>query len=201
MKFNSIISYVFHPIIFPIIGTVLYFIFLPRHIDSSVKNSIIVSTLITTYILPLIFIYLLKVLKLITTYDMETTEERKFPLLFFTILSYILGILLYRTNMINELAIYYFGMTITLLVAYLLLYKNFKISLHTIGVGGLIGFLIMFSYNYHLNLIIILAFFFILAGIIATSRLKLKAHHSKEVFSGFALAISAQVIASLIYNM
>lgn len=201
MKFDKIISYTFHPIIFPFIGTILYFILLPRHIGTEVKNSIIFSTLISTYIFPLIFIFLLKVLKLIDSYEMKTIEERKFPLLFFTLASYILGILLYRSNIVNELAIYYFGITITLLIAYLLLYRNFKISLHTIGIGSLIGFLMVLSNYYQLNLIIILSVLFVLAGIIATSRLKIKAHQSKEVFSGFILAVLSQVIVSFIYNM
>ena len=93
MKFNKLISFIFHPIVIPIVATILYFIFLPRHIDETIERSIILSSFITVYILPLIFIYLLKKLKLIETYEMVTIEERKFPLLFFTVLYYVLGIL------------------------------------------------------------------------------------------------------------
>ena len=201
MKFNKFISFVFHPIIIPIVGTLLYFIFLPRHIDENVERSIILSTFITAYILPIIFIYLLKKLNLIETYEMSTIEERKFPLIFFTVLSYVLGIILYRTNILTELSLFYFGFTLVLLISYLLLYANFKISMHTIGIGGLIGFIGLLSYSYELNLIILLAFLFVLAGVIATSRLILKAHQGKEVYLGFIIGLSTQIVAYLIYNI
>lgn len=201
MKYNKIISYIFHPIIFPIIGTIIYFILLPRHIEASVKNSIIFSTFITTYALPLLFIYLLKKLKLVNSYNMETIEERKFPLLFFTLLSYMLGILLLRTNMVSELSLLYFGMTFTLLTAYLLLYRNFKISIHMLGIGGLISFIGVVGYTYELNLILILAAAFVLAGLIANSRLQLRAHTEKEVYLGFALGFVTQIVVSIIYNL
>jgi len=200
MKFHKTVSYLFHPIVFPIIGTILYFIFLPRHIDSRTERSLILTIFITTYLLPMLFVYLLKKMEMIESYEMETTEERKFPLLFLTILSYLLGILLYRTHVVEELSVFYFGMTLTLLISYFLLYIHFKISLHAIGIGGLIGFLGVLSHTYKLNLIIILALFFIIAGAIMTSRIKLKAHESKEVYFGFTLGLLAQIIAYTIYN-
>lgn len=201
MKFYKTVSHLFHPIVFPIIGTILYFIFLPRHINSRSERSLILTVFITTYLLPMLFVYLLKKMKMIGSYDMETTEERKFPLLFLTILSYLLGIRLYRTHIVEELSVFYFGMTLTLLIAYFLLYARFKISLHAIGIGGLIGFLGVLSYTYQLNLIVILAFLFIIAGTILTSRLKLKAHEEKEVYLGFFIGLLMQIIACVIYNI
>ena len=201
IKINTLISFVFHPIIIPIAATILYFIFLPRHINETAERSIILSSFITVYILPLVFVYLLKKLKLIETYEMLAVEERKFPLLFFTILSYLLGVILFRTGIVPELALFYFGTTLVLLISYLLLYINFKISMHTIGIGGLIGFIGLLSYSYELNLIIILAILFLLAGVIATSRLILKAHLGKEVYLGFAIGLFSQLAIYFIYNI
>ncbi|PHR69157.1 MAG: hypothetical protein COA67_11460 [Lutibacter sp.] len=137
-------------------------------------------------------------MNMIQSYDMETTEERKFPLLFLTIISYLLGIMLYRTHIVEELAVFYFGMTLTLLISYFLLYIHFKISLHAIGIGGLIGFLGVLSFSYELNLIVVLALFFIISGAIMTSRLKLKAHEGKEVYLGFIIGLVIQIITSTI---
>jgi len=201
LKFSKIISYTLHPIVFPIIGTLLYFIFLPRHIDSHVKNALIVSVFIATYIIPLFFMFLLKRMKLIETYYIKTMEERKFPLIFLTVLSYLLGVMLYRTGIVPELSLFFFGITLTLLIAYLFTYIDFKISLHTIGVGGLIGFIALLSFAYELNLIVFLAFFFVIAGSIASSRLKLEAHKEKEVYLGFLIGLLSQVIVYVIYNM
>ncbi len=200
MKFYKTVSHLFHPILFPIIGTILYFIFLPRHINSRSERSLILTVFITTYLLPMLFVYLLKKMKMIKSYDMETTEDRKFPLLFLTIISYLLGIKLYRTHIVEELAVFYFAMALTLLISYFLLYMHFKISLHAIGIGGLIGFLGVLSFSYELNLIVVLALFFIISGVIMTSRLKLKAHEGKEVYVGFIIGLLLQIITYAIYN-
>ena len=200
MKFYKIISSVFHPILFPIIGTILYFIYLPTFIPSTYKNTLILIVFITTYLLPMLFVYLIKKMKMIENYDMETTEERKFPLQFLTLIAFLLGIVLYRTGMVNELALFYFAMGTTLLISYFLLYTHFKISLHAIGIGGLIGFLGILSFTYQLNLIAVLALFFIISGVIMTSRLKLKAHEEKEVYIGFAVGLLLQIITYLIFT-
>ena len=200
MKFYKTVSAVFHPIIFPIIGTILYFIILPRHINSRSERSLILTVFITTYLLPMLFVFLLKKMKMIESYDMETTEERKFPLLFLTIISYLLGMMLYRTNIVDELALFYFAMALTLLISYFLLYIHFKISLHAIGIGGLIAFIGILSFTYQLNLLAVLTLFFIIAGIIMTSRLKLKAHEGKEVYIGFIVGFLLQIITSMVFN-
>lgn len=200
-RFSKIISHTLHPIVFPIIGVFLYFIFIPRYISSSTKRTLLISIFISTYILPIVFMYLIKRLKFIDSYYLKTIEERKFPLLFFTILSYLLGILLYRIHIVPGLALFFFGVTLTLLIAYLLTFVNFKISLHTMGIGGLIGFLGLLSYTYEVNLIGVIAFFFVIAGYIASSRLKLEAHEEKEVYFGFIVGLAMQLIVYSIYNM
>lgn len=200
MKFYKTVSHLFHPILFPIIGTILYFIFLPRHISSRSERTLILTVFITTYLLPMLFVYFLKKMKMIESYEMETNEERKFPLLFLTIISYVLSLMLHKTQIVEELAVFYFAMALTLLISYFLLYIHFKISLHAIGIGGLLGFLGVLSFSYELNLIVLLALFFIIAGIIMTSRLKLKAHEGNEVYIGFIIGVLSQIITYIIYN-
>ncbi|AOW21455.1 hypothetical protein [Urechidicola croceus] len=200
MKFNKFISFIIHPIIFPIVGTLLYFILLPRHVDKQVERLIILTVFVGTYILPLLFMSILKKMNIIDSFQLFTIKERKYPLLFFVALSYILGIMFFRALVVKELSLFFFGMTLAIFSAYLLLYINFKTSLHTLAIGGLIGFIGILSYTYQLNLILILVTFFILAGIIGTSRLKLNAHLGKEIYIGFLIGLSTQIIAFLIYN-
>ncbi len=192
LKLSKIISYTLHPVVFPIIGTLLYFIFLPHHIDPSIKNRLIMYVFVVSYILPLFFMFLLKRLKLIENYRIETIDERRFPLLFLTVLSYSLSILLYRSTLVPELAVFFFGTTLTLSIAYFMIYINFKVSLHTIGFGGVIGFLALISYAFKLNLILVLSLGFVIAGYIASARLNLKAHTEKEVYFGFLIGVLSQ---------
>jgi hypothetical protein len=132
---------------------------------------------------------------------MTTIEERKFPTILFISISIFIGYWLYKTTVVNLLALFYFGYGICLIGSYILLYFNRKISLHTAAIGGLVGFLIYLSLYYKINLTILLIVLFILSGIIASARLKLNAHILKEVFWGYLLGLFSQVIVFLIYNI
>ena len=199
MKFSKFISYFFHPINFPILGSILYFLLLPEYIFKPQEHLIITVLLIGTYIFPLFLLILLKRFGMIDSYHMVTIEERKFPTLLFITTCYILGNWLFKSTVVDILSLFYFGYGLVLISTYILLYNNFKISLHTAAIGGLIGFLICFSYHYKINLIILLSIFFLISGFIASSRLRLQAHTSLEVVFGYMIGLISQFIVYYIY--
>ena len=199
MKFSKFISIFFHPINFPIIGALIYFLFRPKYIFKPQEYTIMSVILIGTYIFPIAFLIVLKRYKMINSYHMVSIEERKFPTLLFTAISVLIGNWLFKTKIVDLLAVLFFGYALAFIISYIFLYFKQKISLHTAAVGGLIGFLIYYSYYYQINLIIILAIFFILSGFIASSRLRLKAHSAREVFLGFFVGLINQFILFFIY--
>ena len=60
MKFSKFISYFFHPINFPIIGSILYFLLIPEHIYKQQEHLFITIILIGTYIFPLFIVLIMK---------------------------------------------------------------------------------------------------------------------------------------------
>lgn len=201
MKLAKFISYFFHPINFSIIGALLYFLFIPKYIYKPLEHTILIVLFIGTYVFPMLLLYLMKKFGLIHSYHMATIEERKFPTLLFISISIFMGYWLYRTTVVNLLSLFYFGYGMCLIGSYILLYFNLKISLHTAAIGGLIGFLIYFSYHFEINLIVLFMGLFILAGIIASARLRLNAHILSEVFWGFFIGILSQLIVYSIYSI
>ena len=199
MKLARIISIIFHPILIPISGSLLYFISIPNHIPQEFALRILGIIFITTYIIPLLLLYFLKKVKLIQSFYLESINERKFPILFFIILSLLLGKLLLQTKVVDLLAISFFGSALALSTVYLLFFKEIKTSLHALGISGLIGFISFLSFNYKNNLLIILIILIVLFGIIASSRLKLKAHSLNEIFIGFSIGILSQLITYSFY--
>ncbi|UMB53416.1 hypothetical protein MKD41_13905 [Lutibacter sp. A64] len=199
MKFSKFISTFFNPINFPIIGAFIYFLFRPKYIFKPQEYTILSIILVGTYIFPIVFLVILKHYKMIHSYKIVSIEERKFPTILFTTISLLVGNLLFKSNIVNLLALLFFGYTIAFLISYVLLYFNQKISLHTGAIGGLIGFLIYFSYYYEINLILIIAFFFVLSGVIASTRIRLKANTLLEVFLGFFISIISQFFIYGIY--
>jgi membrane-associated phospholipid phosphatase len=201
MKFSKFISYFFHPINFSIIGAFLYFVFLPKFIFKPQEHLILAVVFISTYVFPLILLFLMKHFKMIQSYHMITVEERKFPTILFISISFFVGIHLYKTQIVNILSLFFIGYGLCLVGAYIFLYFKQKISLHTAAVGGLIGFLIYYSYFFELNLIYLIAFFFLLSGVIASARLKLGAHSLREVIIGFLIGFGTQLIVFFAYSI
>jgi hypothetical protein len=199
MKFSKFISIFFHPINFPILGTLIYFLFLPKYIFKPQEYMIVSVILIGTYVFPIVFLFLLKRFGMINSYHMVTIEERKFPTLLFISITYILANWLLKTSLVDILSLLFFGYGFGFLISYIFLYIKIKISLHTAAIGGLIGFLIYYSYNYQINLIPVFVVLFLLSGLIASSRLRLKAHTSKEVFLGFLSGMASQFLVYCIY--
>ncbi|MFD1293263.1 hypothetical protein ACFQ5N_05385 [Lutibacter holmesii] len=199
MKFSKLISYFFHPINFSLIGTLLYFLFVPKYIFIQQKYIILVVLFLSTYIFPLILLLLMKRFGLIQTYHLTSIEERKFPTILFISICIFIGQWLLKASIVNILALYYIGFAWCLIISYIFLYFNKKISLHTAAIGGLIGFLLYFSYYFKINIILLLVGFFILSGIIATARLELKAHTMIEVVLGYILGILTQLLVFGIY--
>lgn len=201
MNLNKIVSYTLHPILFPIIGTLLYFILLPKHTSKQLEITIIGLVFTSTYIVPLLFLLTLKKSEVIKSYHLEEIQERKFPLMFFISIAFLLSTLIKKSQSTVELSLFFYGMTLAMSIAYLLLFLKFKASLHMVGIGGLIGFFIFFSYEFEVNLLILISILFIFAGIIATNRLKLKAHQLKEVYWGALIGVCSEIGVYVIYNM
>lgn len=199
MKFSKFISYFFHPINFPILGSILYFLLLPEYIFKPQEHLIIAVIFVGTYVFPIFLLILLKRFGMIESYHMKNIEERKFPTLLFISISYILGNWLYKSTVVDVLSLFYFGYGLVLIFAYIFLHFKIKISLHTAAIGGLIGFLIYFSYYYKINLIILISVFFLISGFIAYSRLRLHAHSIREVFLGYTIGILSQFVVYFIF--
>ncbi|MCD6543021.1 MAG: hypothetical protein J7K34_00775 [Flavobacteriaceae bacterium] len=130
---------------------------------------------------------------MIKNYHLESINERKFPIIFFIILSIMVGKMLLKTQIVDLLGFSFYGISFALSIAYLLFKFNIKTSLHTLGIGGIIGFVIVMSYEYQLNFNLLIACLFILSGLIAFSRLKLKAHVPKEIYLGFIIGFITQL--------
>ena len=194
------ISYVLHPLLFSFLGSFLYLYMSPKHILKEQEYIILVIVFISTYIVPILLLALLKRVNMISDYHLRNIEERKFPILFFIMLSFLIGRAMVSTQIADLLAFSFFGVAFALSFTYLLFNIKIKTSLHTLGIGGLIGFVMVMSYEYRLNFNWLIAGLFIIAGLIGVSRLALNAHRPKEVYIGFLLGLISQFISFQIYQ-
>jgi len=131
----------------------------------------------------------------IKTNEVKTIDERKFPV-FLMIFNYLfLGQVLHNIWQMRELTILAYATAMGLLVVVLLLYTKTKVSLHMLGMTGLLGFVLVYGASYcYSNLLIALLVMF--TGALATARLYLKAHNYKEVLLGASLGLSLPIVLS-----
>lgn len=176
----------------PFFGTCLYFLIFPLNIDLYQVQVILTYIFLGTVLAPLLFLKLLKQFKLIENFQIPSVNDRKLPLLFFLVVAFAATKILSSYRILPDLTIMFIGITFISLIAYFFISLKFKISLHAISIGGVIGVILALSKLYRMNLIFLISILFLIAGIIITSRLKLKAHSNLEVYLGFTIGILLQ---------
>ena len=74
-------SYIFHPLLMPLLGTVLYFNVTPRYLEPELMRANLFAIGIITVLIPLVVFFLLKNLGVVETIYLKEVRERKFPLM------------------------------------------------------------------------------------------------------------------------
>ncbi len=194
---NSIlksISYIFHPLIMPLLGVLFYFYKSPRYIQEDIIKAKLVSLFILTVILPILLYFLLKTLGKVQSMYLSSTKERIIPLILncFVILIIIQRII--TPSQIIELYFFFVGILISTLACLILAILKFKASIHMIAVSGLFAFFTILSVHFSININGTLALLAIISGAVATSRLHLNAHTYVELIMGVFVGGIPQLI-------
>lgn len=191
MRIHKIISTLFHPIVIPTIGIIIYFLATIRPIGQYQKLITIFIVFGSTYITPLLLLITLKKTGVINSYQLKTRKERKIPLAIMVFLFYMLGNLFNKIKVLEEISMLFYATALGLLITYLLLNIKIKSSIHLLSMGLTCGFFIFSKLMSTESYILIIIILFLIAGLLASSRLHLKAHTVKEVYLGFFIGISA----------
>lgn len=193
-RFLKSISYIFHPLLMPLLGVIFYFSKSPRYIPIEIIRAKLVSLFILTIILPILLFLLLKTLGKVKSINLETTNERILPLaLNCIIILLVLQRILTQTQII-ELYYFFIGILISTMACLIMVIAKFKASIHMIAVSGVFMFFVALSVHFSININGTLALMVIITGAIATSRLHLKAHTYKELIMGLFIGIIPQLV-------
>ncbi|SDS20167.1 hypothetical protein [Gramella sp. MAR_2010_147] len=187
-------SYLFHPLWMPFLGSLFYFLFIPRYFPAEIVKAKLMAIAIITIFIPVVFYFLLKNLGKAKNIFLESVNERRWPLFFFVLLSFM--VLHQILNIYNYPGLFYYfvGIMISAALSYSLTWLNLKTSLHMVGISGLLMFIVGFCIYFHLYFIYTISFLMIATGLTASSRLYNKAHTSGELFLGFVIGVIPQLI-------
>lgn len=187
-KLSLLFSFLFHPLILPLAG-IIVLLYSGTHISSTppqYKKIIILLFVSGTLLLPLLTIPFFLFKKLISNIYMDERNDRLIPYSFAVIFYIFTYILLRRTPVCHYLHAYMLGCLMSVSVLFILNFK-WKISAHTIGLGGITALVAVTSVYMKINMMPLLLICIAASGITATSRLLLSAHSPAEIYSGFII--------------
>jgi len=193
MRWHKLISSILHPVVMPTIGVLLYLILSDLRIVFVQKLSLVGVVVVATYLIPVLLLVVLKSIGVIDSYQVKTIPERKFPVIFMIVLFFFVGKSLYNVTMIRDISFLFFGTCVGLILVYLIFSLQVKTSLHLLSMGSAVGYFIVFQFTQNITVIPIILIFIVLSGVLASSRLYLKAHTKKEVYLGFTIGVLSQL--------
>lgn len=183
--------------------------------DPKANGLLFISIMSLTVVFPLICIGLMSTLGLISGIQMESSKDRVGPMIAASIFYVWLFVNVRNNpNVPDIFTAFLLGTTVALFMAFFVNIFS-KISLHAIAAGGLVAamLLLKFGYDYYSFLLnisgvgtyiistdVLIIGAIIIAGIIGSARLVLKAHTSDQIFGGYLVGISAQLIAYMVLN-
>lgn len=142
----------------------------------------------------LLFLVILKALGVIKSFQVESIKERKVPLFLMLLIFYILGWVLIKIPAFKDLGILFYGTNLALIVTYILFFFNIKTSLHIMSMSSTLGFFLIYGTLNSISILPIAIIMIVLTGVLASSRLSLKAHKPLEIYLGFFLGITTQCL-------
>jgi len=193
-KILSFFSYLFHPIFIPLLGCLVYIAFSERFYSQEQYFLLLFQVVIITFFLPLSFFYLLRTFGKVDSIMMSEVQQRKIPLVMQMVLTYILIQKSITIERFPELYFFFLGGFVSTFIVFLLLYIRFKASIHMVAISALTFFVIGLSIHFQINILYTIASLFLLSGLIASSRLYMKAHTSLELMVGYACGVIPQVV-------
>lgn len=196
----TLVSYLFHPI-FLVPMMAAYLIYgvpsLYLGVNPGLKLQRLITVILNGLFFPLFCILLMKALGFIKSFRLRSPKDRILP--YITTLTLYFWLWMAMRNLPDtpvQMIAMIFGVFLAT-SAGLVINSFIKISMHAIGVGGLITFMLIMAYSSGVALPLTLSV--LIAGLVFTARMMVSDHTDRELITGFVVGILGQVIGFLVF--
>lgn len=186
------LSVVFHPL-FMVFYAVLIILYPFEHlVISNVQLQWVLLSLIFVFafVLPLLFILILRYFKIISSLTINKRAQRVFPYAFTASFYFFVWYLFSKISLLEGVpakAFLFGAIAITIL---LICNFRLKISAHTLAMSSICGLVLRLVYSYNeLHQLELLLLCIFLSGAVASARLYLNAHTWKEIAYGGGIGV------------
>jgi uncharacterized membrane protein len=198
-RIANILSYLAHPLLIPMLGLLVisnsgtYAADLDQRFTQFIYLSVFILTLMVPAGLIPLFIYS----GLTKNIHFSEKRERLIPL-YITFIFYLAAYLLIKKLPISQVyQKFLFAACLSILLVLMISYF-WRISLHLVGWGGLIGLVFSLSILFDKDLMLFLILSILLTGSIGFARLRLDAHTPLQIYSGFLVGFLTMLIVFII---
>lgn len=184
---SNIVSAIFHPLLWPVYSCIIILYLIPTwesvSLTNEIKRAIILIVAIFTFVLPSATIILLKVQKIISSYQLSEKQERKWPYLLTLLFNAGLLGLFSQLNLPLLISKILWVSTLSIALTFIMNLK-IKLSAHMVAVSAILAS--FWSLNFLQiafipNLILLMIY---ITALVASARIYLKAHTPKEIIIG-----------------
>ncbi len=206
------LSIIFHPLLMVTYMLVLLLLINPYMFGvSRIEDQwlMLIQVFLSTFFIPMLAVVMMYALEFIKSIEMHDRMDRVVPYIS-TSTFYVASYYYYLKTPGIPVAFQMFmlGVVISLFIAFFI--NNFsKISMHTTGVGGFLGMILITIFHFQLSdfplettfgffrikMTTVLFLTLLICGLVGSSRLFLSAHHPSDLWGGYVVGLFGQVLA------
>jgi membrane-associated phospholipid phosphatase len=193
------ITYICHPMLLSTYALVVLFnmeVYFSIGIPAKAKWMIVLLVFIITGLLPMLLAVLMSRLGIVKTLHMEQREERIWPFVITALFYYLAYYLVKQLDLSTVYIIFMLGAFLTVIVG-LVISFFWKISVHMIGMGGIVGAFTGLSLRLMIDMPLLIVILILLSGLTGFARLKLLAHTPAQVLAGFVAGFGVFILLFL----
>ena len=194
-RIANLISIIFHPLL---LATYLFTAFilidpmlaLPPGYTKVAQWLIVLVVWLTTFAIPALSLGLLKYTGNISSLKLQNRKERLLPFFYITIFYGFTAYYFSRQMLVTDITSGIFILTAIMILAASIVTFFWKISVHSVSMGGVVGLLFIITAmlpESPVNYLLLAAI--LISGLVLSARLKLQAHTPEQVYMGFVLGL------------
>jgi hypothetical protein len=182
-------SGVFNPFVMPSMAFLIILSYMPgfEMYSFRVKLLLMSIVLVSTCILPLLFILLISANRYVNR-DMMHHRDRILPFIFSAFSFFIGAQVIGKLPIPHIFSLFLLGSCLVLIMLFAIT-TRWKISGHGVGVGGFTGALLAITFKYGIDLSWPIFLAILISGAVGTSRIYLGKHTPAQVYAGFGLSV------------
>ena len=194
-RIANLISIIFHPLL---LATYLFTAFilldpmlaLPPGYTKVAQWLIVLVVWLTTFAIPALSLGILKYTGNISSLKLQNRKERLLPFFYITIFYGFTAYYFSRQMLVTDITSGIFILTTIMILAASVVTFFWKISVHSVSMGGVVGLLFIITAmlpDTPVNYLLLAAI--LISGLVLSARLKLQAHTPEQVYMGFVLGL------------